>query len=557
MHKLSSGRGRAWLLPGLFFLSLPVVHAAGPVIRAIAPWAVLPGQTAEVTVAGSDLAGVNRLWTSFPARVERLETSPASDSGNLRFRLTLPAEVQVGIGAVRLVATNGLSGLHLIMIDDLAGGTESGNHHAPTDAQPLKLPTALDGQTDSLALDYFRFHAHKNQRLSFEVLAQRLGSSLDPVLRLLDTQGKELAYVDDEPSMAPDCRLQHTFPEDGDYLLELRDVNYQGGDKYRYRLRIGDFPLASVAYPFSAAGPGPWHGTVLGLEVRDVEPPTLTLPENAPGGYLGVKYPDGQGSSFLLVTRSALPLVLESEPNDALTNATAISAPVTVAGRFEKNGDRDCFALESRKDQRLVFQASTRSAGSPCDLWMQLQNAQGAKVAEFDAETAGDGTINYKVPADGRCFLVLEEINRLGGPDLAYQIDVKPFAPGFSLSVDTDKVEAVSGGSFEIKVSADRAEFDGPIELSLGDLGEDVRLENQTIPEKKADTTLKVTLPDRYLPGHLEFFSILGTANVGERHLETTVSIEPALKTQFPHCRLFPPGLDRTLSLGIRAPSKP
>src|SRR6185369_10819380 len=94
------------------------------------------------------------------------------------------------------------------------------------------------------------FPARKGERLSFEVMAQRLGSSLDPLVRLLDATGRELFFCEDTPGAGVDCRFSYRFPSNGHYVIELRVTRYDGGRAYRYRLRIGDFPLDPAPLPF-------------------------------------------------------------------------------------------------------------------------------------------------------------------------------------------------------------------------------------------------------------------------------------------------------------------
>ena len=67
----------------------------------------------------------------------------------------------------------------------------------------MKLPAAIEGRGDTESYDYYKFNAEADQHVSVEALARRLGSSLDPVLRLLDSQGRELAYSDDDEAWGP------------------------------------------------------------------------------------------------------------------------------------------------------------------------------------------------------------------------------------------------------------------------------------------------------------------------------------------------------------------
>src|SRR5207247_11195358 len=169
--------------------------------------------TTTLTVFGEKLNGATALWTGFPAQVSRVSSDKTNGntSGEVAFQLSVPKNVPIGIGAVQLATTNGVSNLHLIMIDDLPEVAESGTNKTIASAQELKLPVAVDGNCEELRFDYYKFKAKQGQRVSVEVVANRLGSPLDPVVRLLDASGKELVYCDDDPATASDSRFRFTI----------------------------------------------------------------------------------------------------------------------------------------------------------------------------------------------------------------------------------------------------------------------------------------------------------------------------------------------------------
>jgi hypothetical protein len=94
--------------------------------------------------------------------------------------------------------------------------------------------------------------------------------------------------------------------------------------------------------------------------------------------------------------------------------------------------------------------------------------------------------------------------------------------------------------------------------LACAGLGDDFILENNVIPEKKNETTLKVKLPSRYEPGQMMNFSIVGKAKIGESEQTVTASTMPALRNLFPLVRYPPAEFDGLIGLGVRSPaSKP
>ena len=150
-----------------FIAAVPSCIAQGPVLHYTVPSAAVPGKTTTVTFFGENLSEATALWTSFPAKVTRVSSSETNDSdrGKIAFQISVPKDVPVGIGVAQLATTNGVSDLRLVMIDDLPSVPKAGTNKTIASAQRLKLPLAVDGQTDELACDYYQFDAKKGQRV--------------------------------------------------------------------------------------------------------------------------------------------------------------------------------------------------------------------------------------------------------------------------------------------------------------------------------------------------------------------------------------------------------
>src|SRR5437867_3392801 len=559
VSKSASLRRRLQFLIIPFFVIL-VDHSCigqSPVLQYAVPAAVAPGKTTTLTFFGEKLNGATELWTGFPAQVSRVSSDKTNgtSTGEVAFQLSVPNTVPAGIGAVQLATTNGVSNLHLVLIDDLPGVAESGTNKSIASAQELKLPVAVDGNSEELSFDYYAFKAKKGQRVSVEVVANRLGSPLDPVVRLLDAAGKELLYCDDDPAAGTDSRVSFTSPATGRYVIELRDIGYQGGSKYWYRLRVGDFPLASAPFPPGARQGSQTKVMFVGRAVDGVRPVSLRVPEDATCVRLNARFPGGQACGFVTLATSRLPEVMEIEPNETPEKATPILVPSVVNGRFAKPNDRDWFEFSAGQGQRLVFSGKARSLGSPCDLFMRLFNADGKQLAEADISGANEGTLTNKFNEAGKYRLFVEELNRGGEPDFVYRIEVEPFHAGFVLSLETNKVEAASGASFDLKVTAARREYAGSITLSLAGLGDDFVLEKNDIAEKTNETSLKVKLPARAETGQMFHFTIGGQAKVDDADYEGTASTMPALRKLWPLLRYPPAELDGLIGLGIKPPA--
>lgn len=489
--------------------------AQSPSLNAVLPLALRSGQTTTLTFSGQNLGGATELWTSFPAEIIHEPASTASDSDKSAFRVSLLPDVPVGIGAIRLATTHGVSSLQLLLIDDLPSRVDNGTNQTMETAQEITAPVAIDGNSTELGFDFYQISAQRGQRLWIEAVAQRIGSDLDPVLRLLDAHGRELAYCDDAPGLGGDARLESQISETGKYYVEVRDTRYKGGAKYKYHLRVSHSDLATLSY----------------------------LPVRLAG--------------FVAASAGPLPSRAELEPNSTVATANRIDVPATITGQFGKPNDRDFYEFQARQGQRLIFLGKTRSLGSPCDLFMRLFKADESLVAEANISGANEGSLTNTFSETGTYRLLVEELNHTGGPELEYCIDIEPLPPGFTLNVETDKVEAAAGGTCELKVSCSRREYSGPITLALaGDAGA-FELGNNIFPAKTNETQLKLSVPAKLKPGSIVHFTVTGYAKVGDTYFETQASTIPALRKLFP-MMIYPlQQLDGLIGLGVKAPEKP
>ncbi|MBI3415229.1 MAG: PPC domain-containing protein [Verrucomicrobia bacterium] len=494
------------------FLCVALVYAAlaraqTPTIARIVPAAISPSATTTVAIYGENLRGAVSLWTSFPteeiALLEDTKGRPAPDK--VEFRIRLRADATTTPGAVRLATTNGVSELRLLGFDNFSSTPMNSERTNFTQATHLKLPGAVDGFCRATISEFYKVAARRNEILSVEVIAQRLGSRLDPLVRLLDARGRELIYCADQLGLGGDAKFNFMAPAAGDYFIEIRDVTYRGGEDFFYRLRA----------QCSAHGPRdlPTHKMPLPIQVGDT---------------------------------------LEREPNDSPSSAMKLEIPATVFGRFQQPKDRDYYEFAAAAEDRLVIRGATRSLGSPCDLFLRLSRADGTLVADAEVNGADEGSLTNKFAEAGKYHLLVEDLNRSGGSNLFYRLSFAKLPPGFALSVETNRIEAMAGGSFEIKVNCARRDYDGPIALSLRSADEGLTLLEGQIAEKKNDTILRPAVGSTLRPGKIINFEIVGRADVAGRTVIERASTAPLLKRQFPRI-VWPPELDGLVALGIKS----
>ena len=185
-----------------------------PYLDTIFPLGGRRGMERRISVNGRNLTGVNSIQVS------------------------IAPDAPLGIQEVRVMTGSGLSSNpHPFVISDFPETTEAEPNNMRDKANGVAPPLTINGRIESEGdVDYFTFKAKKGQRLIFDVNARRLGSMLDSLLTLFDSENEQLMVNDD--ATGSEARIDFTFPKDGNYSVAIRDLNNQGGMDFAYRLDI-------------------------------------------------------------------------------------------------------------------------------------------------------------------------------------------------------------------------------------------------------------------------------------------------------------------------------
>ena len=114
-------------------------------------------------------------------------------------------------------------------------------------AEKVKPPLIVNGVIDRPGdADWYEFSGRAAQFVILEVMARRLDSPLDSMLRIYDAAGSAIAFNDDheEPGNGglnthhADSYIQVMLPKNGRYFVQVQDATQAGGRSYGYRLRI-------------------------------------------------------------------------------------------------------------------------------------------------------------------------------------------------------------------------------------------------------------------------------------------------------------------------------
>src|SRR4029078_6879433 len=116
-------------------------------------------------------------WTEIPGAKVTIPTDAnnGKDTAKLRVRLEVPKDAPVGFHALRLGTAHGVSNLQLFCVDDLPQVASTEKNRSAATAQAISPPCVAVGRVAPESADYYKFTVAAGQRLSFDVLAHRLG----------------------------------------------------------------------------------------------------------------------------------------------------------------------------------------------------------------------------------------------------------------------------------------------------------------------------------------------------------------------------------------------
>lgn len=453
------------------------------------PTVIRSGVPTEIRLHGGGLEGVV-LWTSFPAKVERIDEKAP------RFRLSTD---QIGAGALRVHSEHGVSNLvYLTVTDGERPVVTSQNKSTAAGAQAIEIPASIEGSSPSLGSHFFRFRASKGQVMILR--AESRGSDFDGVLTLRSDTGKRLAQADDSQIDGFDPRIEFTAPSEGDYLLELMDSQYRGGKAYQLVLE------------------GPSHR---GGADPNVTPPSgiseEVLVEDSEKDLVSEHVIDGR-EGFVRI-----PLALEERRFVTLMAAARkLRSPAIPRLRFLK-ADGEVVAevpsdvFEERELQLWV------EAGS---YQIQVHDAFGRRGQDQRFELA----IHFSKPPFA--------LSIPGQKDKKHPL--------------LDKFVAVPGGVFLIPVQCQRKQFTPAIGLKL-ESSLSCRAEQALIAENQGSAGLRLRLPADATPGSLHDLRVWGVADLGDRSYGARLETRQVLRERDAAAQI-PEAANGVLALRVMAP---
>ncbi len=364
-----------------------------PTLNSVSPLGVARGTTAEITVEGLNLARASAIYFSEPGvtgrilRVKELPDLPdvrlgsngtlsTIDVGPLppRNQVTVEFDVspdaEIGPVSFRLLTPLGTSPEGRFLIEPYYGeAPDKEPNDTPENAFETFLPAILAGTISRPGdIDYFKIQVTAGQELSFFNGAMLMGSALQPVVTILDSDLNTIATFG-ENGGREQVMFARRFDKAGAYYVRVEDYQRSGRANNFYRIIVGEFPLVLGAFPL-----GVQSGATADLALRGYH----TLGKFKVEGKAS---PDSEDTLTLRPENAfdTVRVALGKEPEVQLQGGS-IPVPVTVNGRIDKPGAENRYRFHAAKGDQLIFEVNARRLGSDLDSYLEILDAKGQPI---------------------------------------------------------------------------------------------------------------------------------------------------------------------------------
>lgn len=477
----------------LFLILAATLAAAPPVITELQPRGAQRGRPFTLTIAGQNLGEGARVLSSLPATFTAMRPPEGMAEGRYATYLVEPAgDLAVGVYPVRVQSADGLSNILLFSVGALPEINEEESqpgglsHSNDSIEKAQSLPTSaitLNGTLRGAERDVYRLQVKAGERRVFEVDARRAGSAIDPVIRILDGTGKQLARSEDGALLSLDPRIDMTFPAAGYYYVEVHDARFSGQSQNFYRMKTGAYAYPTEVYPL-----GGKRGEQVDVSLGSVRVKADLAKAHGPQTFVNV--PDSPALP--------LPLAIGEFPEISEPVTGALALPVTVNARLTKPAEIDKYTLDVTPGESYILELQARELGTSKLIGViTVYDEAGKRLAsagdtpfavdlfavQASSRTAGDPFLVFKVPDGVRKITVaVEDLARRGGPLYGYRLHASKGAQDLQATITTPAVNIPAGGTAIVNLSVDRRGYAGPLSIKALNLPAGVRMAGGAIP---------------------------------------------------------------------------
>ena len=386
-------------------LSVSFVEAASPDFSTSIPRGGQAGSEVKISIIGARLSDAEEVVFHYPGITAK--DLKVVDYKKVDVTLVIAPDCRLGEHHLRLRCRSGISYSRNFWVSQFPNVDEVEPNDDFAAPQKISMNVTIEAEAKPEETDYYQISVKKGERISVEVEGLRINNinqniAIDPYVAILNKDRFEIASADGSALLKQESILSIEAPEDGDYIVEVRDAAYQG--RGRYRAHIGNFPRPTAIYPAGGKAGSEIEFTMLG-DVKGSYPFKAKLPETALNNQTGIFAPQAGMSppSPNEVRVSPFDNILEKEPNNVHTEVASSGVlPLAFNGILQAEGDVDFFKFTAKKDQSYQFRVFANSIGTPVDPVLTIYNDKmGALGSSDDADGTKDGKVDFKAPADG------------------------------------------------------------------------------------------------------------------------------------------------------------
>jgi hypothetical protein len=494
------------LSSSLAALALSVTALGGsPRLTHVNPGAGQLGAEIELELKGNNLADARELLFDTPGfNVVELKPAEEKEKNRLKAKIQIAPDVRLGEHTFRVITQSGISDIRLLYVTPFPVVPEAAeDKDAPAKPQPIALGTTVFGRVQNEDVDRYEVEAKKGQRISVEVIGARLQTQqiFDTSITITKADGALLAEADDGAFTRQDPVASIVAPEDGKYLVSIKDSTNSGQGECAYVMNIGSFPRPLAIYPPGGKAGEEVKFTLLGDPTGPMQR-TVKLPDQ-PDEKFSLFTEDGQPApqpNFIRV--SSFANVLEVEPNNDVNTPTPVPGeiPFALNGIIEKKGDVDCFKFTAKKNVDYDINVFARRLRSPLDSVIDIYNLKGARLGSNDDAGNVDSYLRWKAPEDGEFIIAIRDQLFRGGPTFTYRIEINTvvkkvatWLPEMVINSSQERraIPVPKGNRYATLVRVKRMDEGGDLNLNPEGLPDGVSVTG-TLMDKSVDTIAMV-----------------------------------------------------------------
>lgn len=501
----TTGSAAVWI----FAVIASVAQAASPNLAGVSPRGAQRGTEVQVTFSGERLDDAQEVLFYEPGiETTKLEVA---DPKTVKVSFKIAPDCALGSHRVRLRTATGISELRPFFVGALPDVAEKEPNSQFSAPQEIPMNVTVSGVVDNEDVDYYSVEAKKGDRITAEVEAIRLGITMfDVYVAIMNPARFELSSSDDNALVWQDGIAAIVAPEDGKYIIQVRDSAYGGNGASLYRVHIGNFPRPLATLPaggkLGEQTPVKFLGDVAGEKAETIQLPTFAAAEFG----LFAQEPQGIAPSPNRFRLSEFGNAIEQEPNDTHDNAARFAPPLALNGVIGVPGDSDNWRFTAKKGETYDVHVHARSVRSPLDPVLSISNAGNNVIAANDDSGGPDSFLRFTAPADGDFVINVRDHLGNGGPYYTYRVELTPVKPALQFTVNEFQqfvqptVSVPRGNRSAVVLSASRIDFGGPLTLRGENLPPGVTLECPVIPGNLAIVPVVFhAAPDAPLAGRL------------------------------------------------------